>query len=227
MSQAMPIPDSDGQFWINPEKEGDKRLRVKIRYIKKLLDNPILLEDLKNLTDFQNEKTLINGRQVSSWSIDKDTFDKILEIANSNIETVNKVTSSDINNYSNLQNYEKKYSNATPRVKEIISRRIERGNISKLVKKVNNYECEICKALGQNPHGFKKINGEFYIEAHHIIPVSEQQQGSLGTLNLITVCANHHRQLHYGEVKLIENNNLFFKFMIDNKLILINKFKIE
>jgi len=227
VSQAMPMPDSDGQFWINPEKYGDERLRVKIKYVKKLLDNPILLSDLKNLTDFQDEKALLNGRQASSWSIEKETFDKILEIANSNIETVIEATTAELNDYSDLQKLEAKYFNATPRVKEIVSRRIERGDISKAVKKANNYECQICKTLGQNPHGFRKRNGELYVETHHIIPVSELEQGSLGTLNLLTVCANHHRQLHYGDVELIENNDVYFEFAIDNEKILIDKMKIK
>ena len=66
-----------------------------------------------------------------------------------------------------------------------------------------------------------------YVETHHIIPVSELEQGSLGTLNLLTVCANHHRQLHYGDVKLIENNDKYFEFTIDNQQIRINKIKNE
>lgn len=227
MSQAQPMPDSDGQFWLTPEKYGEERLRVKIRYVKKLLDNPILLSDLQNLTDFQNEKPLLNGRQASSWSLEKDTFDKIIELAESNIEIVCEATTTELNDYVDLQKLEAKYFNATPRVKEIVSRRIERGDISKAVKKENNYECQICKALGLNPHGFKKRNGELYVETHHIIPVSELEQGSLGTLNLLTVCANHHRQLHYGDVKLIENNDKYFEFTIDNQQIRINKIKNE
>jgi len=227
MSHAMPMPDSDGQFWINPEKYGEERLRVKIRYIKKLLDNPILLSDLKNLNDFQNEKALLNGRQASSWSIDKEIFNKILELADSHIETVIEATTTELNGYGDLQKLETKYFNATPRVKEIVSRRIERGDISKAVKKANNYECQICKALGLNPHGFKKRNDEFYVETHHIIPVSELEQGSLGTLNLLTTCANHYRQLHYGDVKLIENSDKCFEFAIDDEQIRIDKIKIE
>jgi len=227
MSDAMSMPDSDGQFWINSEKYVEERLRVKIRYIKKLLDNPILLSDLKNLNDFQNEKALLNGRQASSWSIEKETFNKILELADSHIKSVKEVTSTELNGYEDLQKLEEKYFNATPRVKEIVSRRIERGNISKAVKKANNYECQVCKVLGLNPHGFKKRNGEYYVETHHIIPVSELEQGSLGTLNLLTVCANHHRQLHYGDVKLIENNDKYFKFSINNEKIRIDKVKRE
>jgi len=227
MSRAMPMPDSDGQFRIQPENNRDERLRVKIRYIKKLLDNPILLSDLKNLNDFQNEKPLLNGRQASSWSIEQETFNKIKKLADRYIEIIGEATETELNDFGDLQMLEAKYFNATPRVKEIVSRRIERGNISKVVKKANNYECQICKALDLPAHGFKKRNGELYVESHHIIPVSELEQGSLGTLNLLTVCANHHRQLHYGDVKIVENNDEYFKILIDNKQIRINKIKIK
>jgi len=32
------------------------------------------------------------------------------------------------------------------------------------------------------------------------MPVSKREQGSLHATNIMTVCANHHRQLHYGGV---------------------------
>lgn len=109
MGQAQPMPDSDGQFWLNPDKYGEERLRVKIRYVKKLLDNPILLSDLQNLTDFQNEKPLLKGRQASSWSINKNTFQKILDLSKQHLETVNEITNSELNNYDDLHKLEAKY----------------------------------------------------------------------------------------------------------------------
>ncbi len=224
-SKAESIPDTDKEYWLTQEKHGDERLRVKIKYIKKLLDNPILLSDLKNMTDFQSEKVLLNGRQASSWSLSKEAFDSITHYAENNIELIKEANTSELYDLSDLHKLELKYSKATPRVKEIVSRRIERGDISKAVKKANNYECQICKMLGVKPQGFKKVNGEFYIETHHIIPVSVLEQGTLGTLNLLTVCPNHHRQLHYGNVKLIKNNDKLFEFMIDNKQIQIEKLK--
>jgi predicted restriction endonuclease len=48
------------------------------------------------------------------------------------------------------------------------------------------------------PVGFLKSNGDPYVEAHHVMPVSRQEVGSLSASNIMTLCANHHRQLHYG-----------------------------
>lgn len=226
LSVAKLMPDSDSQFWLSKEKYEENRLRVKIRYRKKLLDAPILLDDLRSRAEFEKEKPLLGGRRVSCWSIRKEAFDAICKLADSHVTVVDEVVQSELNHFGDLQELEAKYFDATPRVKEVVSRRIERGTISSMVKKANNYECQICKALGFSPHGFKKKNGNFYVETHHIVPVSELEQGSLGTLNLLTVCANHHRQLHYGDVQMKENTDEYFRFAIDNKEIQIEKTRL-
>jgi hypothetical protein len=93
-----------------------------------------------------------------------------------------------------------KYKNASPEVKERVSKYIERGSVGSLVKKVNGFKCQVCDALGIHPFGFKKKNGEHYVEAHHVMPVSSREVGSLAASNVMTVCPNHHRQLHYGGI---------------------------
>ena len=65
---------------------------------------------------------------------------------------------------------------------------------------MNEYRCQICEALGQDSLGFRKPNGKHYVEAHHMIPVAKRHAGTLGAANIITICSNHHRELHYGEV---------------------------
>ena len=52
------------------------------------------------------------------------------------------------------------------------------------------------------------------------------KQGSLSIANLLTVCANHHRQMHYGKVEIIEDRNECFIFKFDGKILKINKIKI-
>ena len=39
-------------------------------------------------------------------------------------------------------------------------------------------------------------NGERYIEAHHIIALSNQGKDTVD--NVIALCPEHHRQAHYG-----------------------------
>jgi 5-methylcytosine-specific restriction endonuclease McrA len=53
-------------------------------------------------------------------------------------------------------------------------------------------QCEHCGAWG-----FRKSDGTFYLEAHHIIHLAVQGPDSPD--NVIALCPNHHRESHYGE----------------------------
>ncbi|WP_417417649.1 HNH endonuclease [Hoeflea sp.] len=97
----------------------------------------------------------------------------------------------------------------TPKAKLKTSVAIERGPIGKAVKKANGYKCQICMAQGANPLSFLKKNGIPYVEAHHVTPVSELQIGSLAASNIMTLCANHHKQMHYGDVSVEICENTF------------------
>jgi predicted HNH restriction endonuclease len=101
-----------------------------------------------------------------------------------------------------LARTEEKYLNSTPEEREGVSRKIERGPVGSFVKKFNRFRCQVCEALGLPAQGFRKKNGAFYIEAHHVMPVAQKQVGSLAASNIMTVCATHHRQLHYGCVEV-------------------------
>ncbi len=51
--------------------------------------------------------------------------------------------------------------------------------------------CEYCGQLG-----FLKPNGEPYLEAHHLLALSEN--GPDTPENVVALCATHHREAHYG-----------------------------
>ncbi|MGJ8649491.1 MAG: HNH endonuclease [Opitutaceae bacterium] len=51
--------------------------------------------------------------------------------------------------------------------------------------------CEYC-----GKQGFEMANGQHYIEAHHIIALS--QQGDDTPQNVIALCPEHHREAHFG-----------------------------
>lgn len=130
-------------------------------------------------------------------------------------------------NLKDIEKLEKKMKKQQPEIKQRISNYIERGAISNKVKKLNNYKCSICEASGNSTNSFIKQNGEIYIETHHVEPVSIMKAGVLSITNLMTVCANHHRQLHYGNVELTENSEKHFIFIIDDKKIKIEKTNIS
>jgi len=60
------------------------------------------------------------------------------------------------------------------------------------VLKRANGVCEEC-----NQRGFLKRDGQIYLETHHIISLSEQ--GVDKPHNVIALCANDHRQAHFGK----------------------------
>jgi len=130
------------------------------------------------------------------------------------------------NTVKDIAKLEKKMKGQRPEVKQRISNFIERGAISNKVKKLNNYQCSLCEALGVPTNSFVKTNGEMYIETHHVEPVSTVKSGVLSITNLMTVCANHHRQLHYGNVNLIENGDKRFIFAVDGVKLTINKINV-
>lgn len=81
------------------------------------------------------------------------------------------------------------------------SRIVERGYERKhklvdLAKRRADYRCEVADCAAEL---FTKPDGQRYVEVHHLIGMAE---GGPDTLeNLVCVCANHHRELHYGERK--------------------------
>jgi hypothetical protein len=227
ISYAYKRTDEPGKYWVNwSEKELEKPV-VKIKYIGNLLRKPLLLDQLAHFDELQEDKFLLSGFQGASIPLKKIAFEKIIEMVGANEIFINNIEVESVNTEEHIKAIEEKYKNAVPEVKEVISKRIERGSISQKVKQINNYKCLICDALGKNPFTFKKSNGQYYIETHHVMPVSELKQGSLGLSNLITVCPNHHRQIHYGDVNLVEEQYNKFIYTIDGSFVEVAKTSIS
>jgi 5-methylcytosine-specific restriction protein A len=128
---------------------------------------------------------------------------------------------------SGINELESKMRNQQPEVKHRISTYIERGAIASKVKKLTGYKCLVCEALGLPPHSFFKCNGDYYIETHHVEPVSIPKKGVLSVSNLMTVCANHHRQLHYGNSEIVGQSDKYFTIKLDEQVIQVAKITIN
>ena len=70
-----------------------------------------------------------------------------------------------------------------------------------------------------------KASGEYYVEAHHVMPVSKREVGSLSASNIVCLCANHHRQVHYGGVT-VSIGEKSFAFVIDGVTIEIPRYNL-
>jgi 5-methylcytosine-specific restriction enzyme A len=137
------------------------------------------------------------------------------------------VGESDADTTKGIMELELKMAKQTPEIKQRISNYIERGSIANKVKSIADYKCLVCEAMGQNPYSFKKPNGNYYIETHHVEPVSTLKKGVLSINNLIAVCANHHRQLHYGNTQVLEHTLTNFKFSVNGTIILVKALKLN
>ena len=124
-----------------------------------------------------------------------------------------------------LADLERRYLRAAPEVKERLGRHIERGPIGALVKKRTGFRCQLCEALGRNPVGFLKKNKEPYVEAHHVMPVSTKEVGTLSASNVMTLCANHHRQMHFGGIDVTITPNAS-EFVIDDRRVSVPRLSI-
>ena len=219
---GMPI---DKRFFLNPKKL-KKGWHVKIRYLTSYIDNPITVAKMKkNKKLSKNPCHIISPIQGRSVLLTKEVFDNIIKISNSK-----KKIQSNTNNASTRKeiiDIENRQLHVVPGVKYRLSKVIERGASAKLLKKRNNFECQICKAL--DPHNktqsfIKKNVNEQYIEIHHVSPISKRQIGTNHFKNLITICPLHHRQIHFGKVsEPPKSKGGMFEFIIDGKKIKVKK----
>ncbi|WP_035558065.1 hypothetical protein [Hymenobacter sp. IS2118] len=136
------------------------------------------------------------------------------------------VDNPDAGSLGGIAELEAKMQKMKPEQKLRVSVYIERGRIATLAKRQTGYKCLLCEAMKLKPIGFLKENGQPYVEAHHVDQVANLAVGALGLANIITLCANHHRQMHYGNVDLLSATKTQFKFRVDGKDFVIKKIKV-
>lgn len=231
---ALPefIKDNDDEFYANNNDANEEKWRIKIKIVKNLIDCPIIFNE-KNKVELDEDKYLINGFQRATMPLNEDVFYKILKLIilnnSTNINTYEEII--DIKNLGSsimgIELLNELYTNVNIEQKERLVKVIERGKIANKIKEYVQYKCQICEALGNNPYSFKKKSGEYYVETHHIVPVSDTKNTKLSVDNLICLCPNHHRQVHYGNVKIINNNDKYVEYNLDGIQVKIDKIELN
>jgi hypothetical protein len=177
-------------YW---EDEGDRdeiRLRVKIRYIKRLLNNPILLEYL-HLTEEEYDYHLINGQQGSTMPLNPLAFNKIIEM---------------IGGWDSLEfgedthTFPEEISEDEPILegakKQITVNAYERNPLArKRCLEQYGYNCSVCN------FNFSDIYGDIgidFIHVHHLKELNQiGEEYEVDPVNdLRPVCPNCHAMLH-------------------------------
>ena len=212
-SEAFPGTGANDEFWTSDAARAAGWPTVRIRYLRTYGASPLTIDTLRREKPGVS-RLLLNGFQAASFPISADDFHAVMELLGEEVEVIPAGPETALTTFENLAELEAKYLQASPEVKERVSRSIERGPIGALVKKANEYKCQLCAALGRDAVGFKKKNGDPYVEAHHVMPVSKKQVGSLSGSNILTLCANHHRQVHFGHVEIVVHEE-YFDILID------------
>jgi hypothetical protein len=207
-SEAFDGTGASDEFWADGQARAPGWPTVKLRYLRNFLNNPLTIERLKAEKPDTSE-LLLNGFQAASFPISARDFRAVLALLGEEPDDLPSTeTSADVTP-DKLAALEKKYLHASPEVKERLGTTIERGPIGRLVKQLTGFKCQLCDGLGLNPIGFLKPNGEPYVEAHHVMPVSKTEIGSLSASNVMTLCPNHHREIHYGAIDVVVNPTSF------------------
>lgn len=102
-----------------------------------------------------------------------------------------------------------------PKCIEELARRYERDTtLISLLKASRGSKCQICG------FSFKNRNGEDYSEAHHLEHLSNS--GLDVSKNIIILCANHHRQFHFGNSEIIKHDHKSVTVNIDGNVYTCN-----
>ncbi|MCC5656639.1 HNH endonuclease [Nostoc sp. XA010] len=106
-------------------------------------------------------------------------------------------------------NFLEDYPELKNEIEEVLIKRIKR--VQQIVLKIKNKYNNCCQ-FENCGFRFMKNNGGFYSEAHHLNLLSHE--GSQDENNVVILCPNHHRMLHYAQVEPIqdkENNKRLVK----------------
>ncbi len=219
-SVAEPGTGAADDFWGEGQAREAGWPTVKIRYLRTFANNPLTLDRLRSISP--NMSTyLLDGFQASSMPLSEEDFLTVLDALNLDLDDL--PMEGDTGNAASIAALSKKYANAAPTTIERLSRQIERGPVGAEVKKANGHRCQICEKLGRPGIGFKKPDGTPYVEAHHVVHVATQADGVLAPSNVITVCPNHHRELHYGPVS-VKDLGPAFEIRTAEGLTIVSKF---
>lgn len=173
----------------------------------------------------------VRQKPVPSWQnsirkISDQAYFEILRLGNvqSDVGEVASLLEQGIDAIAVLEELNKRYKDLPPKERaKKIQKHIDRGTaVTKALKSLIGAQCQIC-----GWSGFEKKSGEKFIEAHHIVQLSEGTKGSLCTENVILVCPNCHREIHYGKSLSISDDGECFEISLADKRTKIKKNTME
>lgn len=203
-------PDETGENYYAEILEGRRFSKVVPIYMP---DGDGFIESLgyKNIRNKPNPSWQNSIRKISD-----EAFHKILNFAAISIDTGEAIASIETESdpLAVLRLLNQRYMNLEPkeRAKKLQSH-LDRGNaVTTALKNLLGAKCQICGWTG-----FEKKNGESFIEAHHVVQISEKSEGSLCTENVILLCPNCHSEVHYGKDFTVSEDSDFIKITLSTQ----------
>ena len=88
-----------------------------------------------------------------------------------------------------------------PRIQPSIVNRIIRDSaLSRFLKSIYSYRCQICGSTFRLPSGSK------YAESHHVMPLGKKHGGIDKETNMMVLCPNHHAMMDFGVIAIHPND---------------------
>lgn len=207
-SETFPGTGANDAYWADGAARRPGWPTVRIRYLRRYGNNPLTIARLRAEAP-EISHLLLNGLEAASFPIDAQDFHAVMGLLGEDLEDMEAAPGDGAQTLDELAALELRFANASPEVKMRVSKGVERGPIGAAVKRANGHKCQLCEVMGLNPLGFRKRGGAPYVEAHHVMPVATRAAGILSASNIMTLCANHHRQMHYGDVTVTINETSF------------------
>jgi EVE domain/HNH endonuclease len=213
--------DTDTRFFEDRSLARSRNWRVDLAVL--LVPEPAIAirEQLPDKAAF---KYLRTGKRRTTTAISRKAFEYVARLAGLSPDDL--LASRAARDPATISQAHRVARDLTPKAKERMSKRIERGRVGSLVKAARKHRCQICEALGSEAVAFLKPNGNPYSEAHHVMPVAKLVKGSLAANNIMVLCPNHHRQAHYGRFEISSEDDVGWTVKIDRKTLRIERTKV-
>ena len=155
--------------------------------------------------------------QNSIRKISDDAFHEILKLGNieDNVGEYSSILESENDALSVLNYLNNRYSGTPPEERVRLAQKyLDRGSaVTNALKNLLGAKCQICGWIG-----FQKKNGnDCFIEAHHLVQVANKEEGALCTDNIILVCPNCHREIHYGHNFQVTSNDDYVDIVLSGR----------
>jgi len=185
-------------FYIRYEDFYNELEKIKPDFKTDGSKNNKVRQNLKVSKNISNETLRIILENFYGYAVSySEINEKLIQEQDTITSRIKKISEEELNNeIKRMQNLERKTTNNS------YSRKQRNQYLMELYKKKRGYKCQFCSKE------IKKANGNYYIEACHILSV--EKGGTDNENNILLLCPNCHKEFDFGEKsEPLWNGNIF------------------